>query len=140
VKRIACLFGLLLFAGCSTSQRDWDRLANAPASKGAGREAAKATFPVIATDCDASSAAAGSKPSWLALTPVYGKIFSFGYIVPLRTEQHGNRHDFSGEANLGWFAGGRYSYRGSATATNSLSICRCKSDHGTFEMHRPPVR
>ena len=144
VKRFAsCLTGLLLFAGCSTFQRDWNRLANAPAPSGIeGRwEGIWKSDVSRHTDRLRCIVSGSGEQTFLARFHArYGKIFSFGYTVPLTTEQQGNRYDFSGEANLGWYAGGRYTYRGSATTTNFLSTYRCKSDHGTFQMHRPSRR
>ena len=69
----------------------------------------------------------------------YKKVLSFGYTAPLNVQQQRDRYGFSGEANLGWYAGGRYSYEGFATPTNFVSTYQCKSDHGTFQMGRPTV-
>jgi hypothetical protein len=44
---------------------------------------------------------------------------------------------FEGAAELGWLAGGRYTYKGSATATNFFAGYSCKYDYGVFEMTRP---
>ncbi len=67
----------------------------------------------------------------------YQKILSFGYTVPLTTERTGNGFTFRGEANLGWWAGGVYSYEGKADATNFFARYSSKHDHGTFQMARP---
>jgi hypothetical protein len=67
----------------------------------------------------------------------YKKIFTFTYAVPLQVEQRDGRSHFSGAANLGWYAGGRYQYEGAASATNFTATYRCKSDHGIFQMTRP---
>lgn len=64
--------------------------------------------------------------------------FSFGYSVPLQVRQTNDTHQFHGEADLGWLAGGVYRYEGSATGTNFFSTYRCKYDRGTFQMTRPP--
>jgi hypothetical protein len=66
--------------------------------------------------------------------------FRFSYTVPLRVTSEKDRWRFQGEADLGWYAGGKYSYQGFATATNFFSTYRSKHDHGTFHMTRPPVR
>jgi hypothetical protein len=67
----------------------------------------------------------------------YGKIFTFGYIIPLKVERTPDSFHFSGEANLGYFAGGVYQYDGHAEATNFFSTYSNKYDHGTFQMRRP---
>jgi hypothetical protein len=68
----------------------------------------------------------------------YKKIFSFGYTVPLEVQRHDAVFRFRGEANLGKLAGGIYEYDGHASVTNFFSLYRSKSDHGTFQMDRPP--
>ena len=67
----------------------------------------------------------------------YHHVLSFGYTVPLKVEPTTNGFHFSGEANLGWLAGGVYHYDGHADATNFFSTYSCKYDHGTFQMGRP---
>jgi hypothetical protein len=65
--------------------------------------------------------------------------FRFSYTVPLTVTSGEDRWRFQGEADLGWYAGGKYTYEGFANATNFFSTYRSKHDHGTFEMTRPPV-
>jgi len=67
----------------------------------------------------------------------YGQIFSFEYTVPLKVQRTGETFHFSGEANLGRFAGGVYRYDGHANGTNFFSDYSSKYDHGTFTMRRP---
>lgn len=67
----------------------------------------------------------------------YHKVLTFGYTVPLKVEIQTNGFKFSGEANLGWLAGGIYQYAGHADATNFFSTYSSKYDHGTFQMSRP---
>lgn len=70
---------------------------------------------------------------------MYQKIFSFSYTVPLTATASGTngQFKFTGQADLGLFAGGLYHYEGVTTPTNFLSTYRCPSDWGTFQMHRP---
>ena len=136
------LTALLLLAGCSTFQRDWTRASNDPAPAGIeGRwdGSWKSDLSGHADRLRCIITSQGGHAYLARFHAKYGKIFSFGYTVPLTAEQHGNRYDFSGDANLGWYAGGRYTYHGSATATNFVSTYRCKSDHGSFQMRRPAV-
>ena len=67
----------------------------------------------------------------------YRKVLTFGYTVSLRTAGAGEALKFQGDANLGWYAGGRYHYEGHADATNFFATYSCKYDHGTFRMARP---
>jgi hypothetical protein len=67
----------------------------------------------------------------------YNKVLSFGYTVPLKVEPAADGFHFSGEADLGWLAGGVYHYDGHADTTNFFSTYSCKYDHGTFKMGRP---
>jgi hypothetical protein len=67
----------------------------------------------------------------------YHTVLTFGYTVPLKVETASNGFTFSGEANLGWLAGGVYQYEGRADATNYFSTYTSKYDHGTFQMSRP---
>ena len=68
---------------------------------------------------------------------VYQKVVGFGYTVPLHATETNGALQFSGEANLGWWAGGVYHYKGYASETNFVSTYSCEYDHGTFQMTRP---
>jgi len=68
----------------------------------------------------------------------YKKVLNFGYTVPLKVTASDGVYQFSGKANLGWVAGGVYRYEGHADETNFFSTYRCKYDHGTFQLGRPP--
>ena len=63
----------------------------------------------------------------------YWKIFRASYRVPLKIEGT----TLSGEADLGWLSGGRYTYQGEVTPSTFFSTYKMKYDHGTFEMNRP---
>jgi len=66
----------------------------------------------------------------------YRKIFSFGYTVTLEGKQTGGSFVFSGDADLGWYAGGIYHYEGHANNNYFFSTYRSQYDHGTFQMSR----
>lgn len=68
---------------------------------------------------------------------VYRKVLGFGYTALLKGVETNSAFEFSGQANLGWWAGGVYHYEGRVEGTNFFSTYRCKYDHGTFEMTRP---
>ena len=64
--------------------------------------------------------------------------FSFGYTAALATTPSADGgHNFQGQADLGWYAGGVYRYEGRATETNFHSRYDSKYDRGIFEMRRP---
>jgi len=64
--------------------------------------------------------------------------FHFGYTVRMATEPgESNTVNFHGSEDLGFLAGGVYSYTGRANATNFFSEYKSKYDWGTFEMRRP---
>lgn len=67
----------------------------------------------------------------------YAGILSFGYTVTLRTTNDAAGVRFGGQADLGKFAGGVYTYAGHATPTHFFSTYQSKGDHGRFEMRRP---
>jgi len=67
---------------------------------------------------------------------IYRKVIGFSYTVPLRTSETNGGFYFTGTANLGWWAGGLYSYEGRVQQTNWFSTYSCKYDHGTFQMTR----
>lgn len=62
---------------------------------------------------------------------------SGSYTVPLSARANGGQWEFVGDADLGWYAGGHYRYRGNASDTNFFSTYDSKHDRGVFEMRRP---
>jgi len=68
----------------------------------------------------------------------YRRILRFGYTVDMEIERtSGDRFQFRGKADLGWWGGGVYHYDGYATPTNFFSTYTSKFDHGKFQMKRP---
>lgn len=65
--------------------------------------------------------------------------FTFSYTVPLTVTNSSSSEgfQFQGSANLGWYAGGLYTYKGTASLTNFFSTYDSKYDRGTFQMTRP---
>jgi hypothetical protein len=139
-----CLAAALLLAGCSTFEHEWQaarrlpRLEDDLAGRWEGTWRSKATGhnnqlrAVIAT---------GTNGVYSTQFHARYKIgifrFSFGYTVPLRAALTNDIHQFHGETDLGWLAGGLYRYEGSATGTNFFSTYRSKYDHGEFQLQRP---
>jgi hypothetical protein len=126
--------------GCSTFNRDWKAAATAPASGIQGRWAGTWRSEVNGhTDqlrCLMTCPEEGSCQA--RFHAKYQKIFSFGYTVALQVTPQDGIFKFKGDANLGWYAGGAYHYEGTVSATNFFATYRCKQDHGTFQMARPP--
>jgi hypothetical protein len=72
----------------------------------------------------------------------YGWFFSFSYTMTMHASATDGttRPDaiyFGGEADLGWLAGGRYTYDGRATTTEFFCNYASSADRGTFQMTRP---
>ncbi|EEF57457.1 hypothetical protein [Pedosphaera parvula] len=67
----------------------------------------------------------------------YHSVMSFSINIPLSVQQVGGEYQFTGDADLGWLAGGNYHYEGHAIGSNYFSSYASKYDHGTFQMERP---
>ena len=63
-------------------------------------------------------------------------IFKSSYSIPL-TRQDGAANTFEGEKDLGWLAGGLYTYRADITPTTFNAKYESKGDSGLFELARP---
>ncbi len=61
----------------------------------------------------------------------------FGYTVRMEAMPDGSGLKFYGSEDLGFLAGGIYTYEGRADGTNFFSTYKSKYDWGTFEMKRP---
>ena len=131
----------LLVAGCSTFNHDWKNAATqpVPADNISGRweggwqseaNGHSGRLRCLITKQDRGQYAARFHAN-------YFKILSFGYTVTLHTQETAGTVQLKGEADLGRFAGGKYTYEGQATPTNFVSIYRADGDHGTFHMKRP---
>ena len=72
----------------------------------------------------------------------YACIFSFGYKMTMnvKAKDADTRPAvvyFTGEADLGWLAGGKYTYEGRATPTDFFCQYKSEGDHGAFRLVRP---
>ncbi len=139
--RVLLCVCLLFTLGCSTFERDWKRAAavSVPVGGIEGRwEGTWLSDYNSHTDELRCLITRGTNGVHQArFHAKYQKVFSFEYAVDLRVVSSGGTHQFTGGADLGWLAGGLYSYAGEATLTNFFSTYRCKYDHGTFRMTRP---
>ena len=139
---IASLALVLLTCGCSSFNRDWKKAATAaPSNDIAGRWAGTWQSEVNGhTDqlrCLMTPLTNGTHAARYQAKYRKGIFrFTFSYTVPLSVTNRDGRFEFEGASNLGWYAGGVYRYRGSATGTNFFSTYDSKYDRGTFEMRR----
>lgn len=133
----------LAVAGCSSFHREWKSAGRVPApatieGRWQGRWRSEETRHTDDLRCLITRT---TNNVYLArFHAKYRAVFhiSVGYTVPLTVEALEGHFQFEGSANLGAMAGGLYSYKGHATATNLFSTYSCKYDHGVFEMTRPP--
>ncbi len=145
LRAIRHFLGLLLLGlaatGCSTFNRDWKAAAStaAPANDITGRW--EGTWQSEATGHHGelrslvTHLAGGDYQA--RYRAKYLRILSFSYPVRLKVAAAGDGFKFNGEADLGWYAGGRYQYESRASATNFFSTYKSKDDHGSFQMTRP---
>jgi hypothetical protein len=66
----------------------------------------------------------------------YWKVFQYSYMVTLPVTRTEAGYNFMGNENLGFLAGGVYSYDGSITGTNLDATYSCKFDNGVFKLTR----
>jgi hypothetical protein len=135
------LLGLAgLLAGCSSFERDWRAAAALPAAadpllgrwEGTWRSEVNGHHgglrAIITRD------AAGVYQARYRAT--YASLFSFEHSLPMKVEREGGGARFEGSADLGWLAGGVYTYAGQAGEGRYTSTYRSKHDHGLFELQR----
>ena len=72
----------------------------------------------------------------------YGWLFGFGYDMTMTIQAADSATQpsvvyFSGKENLGWLAGGEYTYKGKADTITFFCNFKSTGDHGTFQMVRP---
>jgi hypothetical protein len=141
ILSLGLLCGLILFGGCSTFDREWEQAANrtVPVDSLLGRWRgtwlSDANGHYGSLRCVVTPNKDGTYRA--RFHAVYRKVIGYGYTVPLNVTETNRVFSFSGQADLGWWAGGIYDYAGRVEATNFFSTYRCKYDHGTFQMTRP---
>jgi hypothetical protein len=143
IRHLLALLAVALLSGCSTFNRDWKRMAETPPpSQGIeGRWQGKWKSDVTG-HTDRLRCIVSKKEENVCLARFHANYkilfrFSYRYTVPLKVEERDGKFHFEGEANLHWYAGGIYRYKGTATPTNLYSTYQSKADHGSFEMLRP---
>ena len=135
---IACLFTLV---GCSSFDRDWrtvqeyaypdDEISGAWEGKWhSDYNNHQGGLRAIITKYGENDYHARFKATYLGIIP-------FQFELPLTATQQDGLSEFEGQADLGWLAGGVYTYTGEASPQEFFSTyCAENSDHGTFQMSR----
>src|SRR5262245_36175504 len=139
---------LLIASGCSSFERAW-KSAEKPTTEGAALPVAGRWTGTWRSDVnghhDQLRCLVTSTTNQILSARFHARYrkaflrFSFGYTVPLTVRTNDGRIEFTGEADLGWYAGGTYRYEGFATITNFQSTYDSKYDRGVFTLHRPGV-
>lgn len=135
------LAGLVLTAGCNSFGHAWNTATGHPtdgqslAGRWEGSWSSDADGHSGRLRCFVTPEANGTYKA--RFHAIYKKVIGFGYTVPLSVVETNGGFQFSGDANLGWWAGGIYHYEGLVQTTNFSSTYRCRYDHGTFHMTRP---
>ncbi len=139
---MVCLLSLLC-AGCSRFEKDWRAAALNPtgATSLAGRWQGTWKSDVNGhTDelrCLIKPAEEGRFTAHYHARYRRGLFrFTFQYTVPLVAQPTPDGWSFSGQADLGWLAGGLYRYAGTANANRFHSSYDSRYDRGAFELHR----
>ena len=141
VVPLVLLTGLLLAGGCTTFGHAWAKAAKQPVpadsllGRWEGTWLSDANGHNGSLRCVVTQRNDGSYRA--RFHAIYKKVIGFGYTVPIKVAETNGVLRFSGEANLGWWAGGIYHYEGYVQETKFFSTYRCKYDHGTFQMTRP---
>jgi hypothetical protein len=143
LKRISCSLMLLLFlTGCASFERDWRHATLQPSDRpndvtGAwqGSWLSEVNGHTGSLRCLVTEKSPEEYEFRFKAT--YWKVFRYSYTVSMPVEFSSNAVSFTGQENLGYLAGGVYTYEGTISETNLNANYRCKFDHGTFKMTRP---
>ena len=143
VALLAILLTLSL-TGCCSFERDWRQSLNYAYPEHELAGCWEGTWQsdwnqhhgglrAIITKESESTYRAKFKATYLVVVP-------FEFEMPLLVAEDGQIYTFEGEADLGLLAGGLYTYKGSAAASEfASSYCGGNGDHGTFTMTKRPT-
>jgi hypothetical protein len=140
MSRTLCLLFALLFAGCSSFEREWKRAATAPRGdvfagrwegqwKSEKHRGAGGRLRCILTKADERQYRAQFHAHWL--------MFASGYTALLDGERRGSELRLSGTHRLTGIGGGLYRYQGRVTPRAFTATYRSSYDDGRFQMSRP---
>lgn len=135
---------LVLLAGCSRFEKDWRAAAvpsqtksTSPAGRWQGTWKSDVNGHTDELRCLISSGKGDSFTARFHARYRRGLFrFSFQYSVPLHVERTSAGWKFSGDADLGWLAGGVYRYSGSVSNEQFHSTYDSRYDRGVFDMRR----
>jgi hypothetical protein len=134
-------------AGCSTFNADFEKARTAAPDSADPAPSAPMLGAWEGTWLSAENGHTGGLRSIASALPdgrvearyhaTYGWFFTFEYTVPMTVDRDGAACRFQGSADLGWMAGGMYTYDGRVEGDTFRCEYRSGSDHGTFTMSRP---
>lgn len=132
--------GFLLLTGCSTFERDWKKSAHhEPGGDFVGawdgtwlseHNGHHGRLRCLVERIGENRYEARFKASFL-------KVLTYTQQVELQAQAETQGTRFHGTKNLGWWAGGVYTYDGLADQHQFRCTYRCPVDHGVFDLHRP---
>lgn len=138
---------VLILTGCSSFNREWREAATQPAKvngitgRWEGRWHSDANghndqIRALITAVDTNHFDVKFHAAYKNWQTMYATVH-FGYTVRMEAASEGSGVKFHGSEDLGFLAGGVYTYEGRADGTNFFSTYKSKYDWGTFEMRRP---
>jgi hypothetical protein len=137
-NRFVILSSLTVLCGCSSFNREW---AAAPVSRvdiqgrWDGRWTSYKDGHTGSLKCVVTETSDQRYRAHFAA--VYWKLFHFDYVAELKGTPEGTGIHLTGEENLGWLAGGVYSYDGHADSAEFNCNYASKYDNGKFILRRP---
>lgn len=141
--QIACLAVLLALTSSCSFHRAWNRAAGPPppddiTGRWEGTWVSEVNQHHGRLRCLLTRDEAGAHQARFHAT--FLRVLSASYTVPLQITRTDNQFKLHGQQDLGSLVGGIYTYEGTATPTNFFCTYSCKSDHGTFQLFRPPPK
>lgn len=141
----ACTFALLglvfVLTGCSTFDRDYEAAldqsvaADSPEGPWKGRWVSNKNGHKGELRCIVEK---GIEETYTARFKArFWKCFTYTSTAELQMAEGDGERTFSGDAQLGWLAGGQYDYEGRVNQKFFFSEYENKWDYGTFYMERP---
>jgi hypothetical protein len=131
--------GVLMFAGCSGFNRQWDDAQGLDSTGLSGRWTGTWTSESTGHQgrlrCIVTPR--GGEAYDARFHAIYCGIIPFESSVRLTAVERGGMWRFRGEKDLGWVAGGAYTYEGEADSEKFMARYVSAKDRGAFEMTRP---
>lgn len=134
---------LLLLGGCSNFNKDFEAERAAPISPSGITGAWQGTWQSEASDHKGTLRAIVTQTTpnifHIRYRATYGpgQIITFEYSLDFPVQRQGQEYQFTGSADLGWTAGGVYTYQGHASPTDFFSTYKSSADSGTYTLKRP---